>query len=286
MDDSASALRRWQVISTLGILALSVASSLLGLFQPGHYADPSLVIDRLRAQDAVVLAVAVPVLAAGLWLAARGSLRGRIVWLGALAYMTYLWASVTVQTAFNQFYLGYVVLLGLSVFTLVGGVLDTDADVLAARLTGRLSRSLFAGWLALVAVGLAALWLSSLVPATLTGTAPPVVEELGESALHTYVLDLAIVVPSLAVAAVWLQRGHAWGYVTAGVLLVMAAILAPGLTAITVVDVQSDAVTITPLLLVGTILPPMVSIAFAARYLLAVDGRPPDGSTTAANTSS
>jgi len=33
------------------------------------------------------------VLLGGLWYARAGSLRGRIVWLGALAYMAYMWAS-------------------------------------------------------------------------------------------------------------------------------------------------------------------------------------------------
>lgn len=199
--------------------------------------------------------------------------------------MAYLWASVTVQTAFNQFFLGYVALLGLSVFTLVGGVLDTDAGVIEDRLRGHLSRALYAGWLALVAFGLAALWLSDLVPATITGTPPIIVEELGQAALHTHVLDLAIVVPSLLIAAVWLWQRRPWGYVAAGVLLVMAAILAPGLTAITVVDLQSDIVTISAPLLVGTIVPPTVSIAFAAKYLLAIDDHNRERDTAATGAS-
>ena len=37
-----------------------------------------------------MLAYAIPVLLVGLWFAVNGSLRGRFVWLGALAFMTYM----------------------------------------------------------------------------------------------------------------------------------------------------------------------------------------------------
>lgn len=260
-------LRYWQSLCTLAILVLSIASSLLGLFRTGHYNDAPALLPRLIAQDVAILTVAVPVLAISLWYAAQGSLRGRIVWLGALAFMTYIWASIAGQTAFNQFFLGYVALLALSLFTLVGGLLDTNAEAVHRKLDGRLSRTLYGGWLAFVAVGLSLLWLSDAVPATLAGTTPAVVAELGPQATHTYVLDLGIVVPSLSIAAFWLWQDKKWGYVVTGVLLVMAAILAPSITALTLVDLLGGAVTVTVPLLLGSIAPPLVSAAFAIKFL-------------------
>lgn len=266
-------VRRWQVLTTASIAVLSTVSSLLALFRPGHYADPALLLPRMLAQDTVILLVAVPVLVVGLRYAVRGSLRGRIVWLGALAFTTYIWASIAGQTAFNGFYLGYVALFSLSLFTLVGGVLGTDAAAVQRRLAGRVPTRLFVGWLALVAVGLSALWLSDALPAAINGTTPAVIQELGPRATQTYLLDLGVVVPALAVAARWLHRGEAWGYVASGVLLVMASILAPSITALTIVDAGSDSVTVTLPLFLGSVVPPVVSAAFAVRYLVALDGR-------------
>ena len=114
--------------------------------------------------------------------------------------------------------------------------------------------------------------LSELIPATVTGTQPLVIEELGPQAAQTYLLDLGVVVPALAITAGLLWRERAWGYVSTGVLLVMASLLAPTLTAITVVDVLSDYVTVSVPLIVGTILPPVVASGFAVKYLLALDG--------------
>ena len=274
---------RWQTLSTFAVAALSAASSLFGLFRPGHYADAPELLPRLQAIDAAVLAVAVPSLTLGLWAARRGSLRGRVAWLGALAFATYQWSSTVGTTAFNGFFLGYVALFSLSLFTLVGGVLETDAAAVRRRLDGRLSEHVYAGFLAFVAAALALLWLSEIVPATLSGTTPAVVEQLGERSAHTYVLDLGVVVPSLAVAAAWLRRGRPWGYVAAGVLLVMAALLAPVLTALTVVDATGGAVTVTGPLLVGTVLPPAVGAAFALKYLLAMGRADPSAADAAAS---
>lgn len=260
-------LRRWHVLGTVGILVLSIISSLLGLFREGHYdVDPAL-LSRFHAQDAVILVVAVPVLAIGLWTANRGSVRGRVVWLGGLAYMTYMWASIVGTTPFGYFFLGYVVLFSLSLFTLVAGVATTDPAPYFRALDGHLSKPLYAGFLLAVALGLSLLWLSDLVPALLAGTRPVVVEELGEQAIYTYILDLGIVVPSLVITAAWIWQGRQWGYVFAGVLLVMAALLAPSLTAITVVDALGGYVTLTTPLIVGTILPPVVAVGFAIHYL-------------------
>lgn len=268
MSASQDSISRPYVLSTVAILLLSVVSSFLGLLRKGQYNDPTALLPRLYAQDAVILLVAVPTLAIGLRYAMRGSLRGRVVWLGVLAFMTYVWASIAGQIAFNQFFLGYVALFALSLFTLVGGVVHTDAEAIHRALDGGLSRPLYSGFLALVAVGLALLWLSELVPAVIAGTAPRVLEELGPQAAHTYLLDLGVVVPALAITALWLRKDRPWGYVFTGVLLVMAAILAPSLAAITVVDATGDYVTVSIPLIIGTILPPVVAAGFAIRYLL------------------
>jgi hypothetical protein len=257
-------------------------SSLLGLFVSGHYTGSSDLLARNRTQDATILAVGVPALAAGLWLARRGSVRGQFLWLGSLAYMVYMWASYALTLSFNTYFLGYLALFVLSTFTLAGGVLALDADAVKRTLAGRISRPLFVGFLVFTTVGLSALWLSELIPATIEGTEPAVVEEF-DGGLATYVLDLGLVVPALVVAAGWLWRDRAWGYATTGVLLVFAAVLAPTLTATLAVDATTG-VSMTVPMMVLTAVPPLIGAAFAIRYLLAIDGHdvepvPEDGPT-------
>lgn len=269
MQQPSVHLQRWHVLSTLAIIGLAIVSSLLGLFVSGHYTGSSDLLARNRAQDATILAIGVPALAAGLWLARRGSLRGQFLWLGSLAYMVYMWASYALTLSFNAYFLGYLALFVLSTFTLAGGILALDAEAVKRTLSGRISRRLFFGFLAFTAIGLSFLWLSELIPATIEGTEPAAVKEF-DNGLGTYVLDLGLVVPALAVAAGWLWRGRAWGYATTGVLLVFAAVLAPTLTATLVVDATTG-VSVTVPMMVLTAVPPAIGAAFAVRYLLAID---------------
>jgi hypothetical protein len=255
------------VLLTIGIVLLSVASSLLGLFAPGHYTGSADLLARNQAQDATILAIGVPALAAGLWLARRGSLRGQFLWLGSLAYQVNMWASAALTLSFNAYFLGYLTLFVLSTFTLATGLLVVDAAAVKRTLSGRVSRPLFVGFLAFTAIGLAALWLSEIVPTTIKGTEPAVVQEF-DSGLGTYVLDLGLVVPALSVAAAWLWRDRAWGYTTTDVLLVFAAVLAPTLTATLAVNATTG-VSMTVPMMVLTAVPPAIGAAFAVRYLLA-----------------
>ncbi|WP_411964272.1 hypothetical protein [Haloferax sp. YSMS24] len=265
-------IRRWQVVTTSGIVALSVVAALLGLFRPGHYLDAPAFLPQTFAQDLTMLVVGAPVLAIGLWFTVHGSLRGRFIWLGALAYMTYMWASIGLQVAFNQFFLGYVALFSLSLFTFVGGVVTTDADEVAETLVGRLAERVYAGFLLLVAVGLASLWLSELVPATLTGTTPLLVAEVGPQAMVSHFIDLSVVVPALGLASLWLWQRRPWGYVLAGVGVVFGAVLAPALTLGTFLLATGGAVTVPLVAVVFTIIPALVAAALAVNFVRVLDG--------------
>jgi len=272
--------RRWQVRSTVAVLALSVVSTLLGLLRPGHYGVDPVQVRYYQVQDATVLLVGVPVLAAGLWYATRGSLRGRVVWLGGLAYATYTWASVGLQAPYNEFFLGYVALFSLSLFAFVGGVVTTDPEPVRRALEGRVSTALYGGALLVIAVGLAVLWLADVVPALLAGTTPLIVEEAGRVALASHLLDLGIVVPSLLVAGVWLRRGRTWGYLLAGVALVLGATLAASISATTVVLLTGETITVSPVAAVFTFLPVLVSAVLAVRYVASMGGDEREGPAT------
>ena len=266
-------LSRAQTGATVSLLFLSVVASGSGLFRDGHYVESGFELLRLQAQDAVLLVLGVPVLAVGLWLTSRSSLRGRLIWLGSLAFMAYMWTHYAFVVAYNDFFLGYVALFALSVFTLVSGVVTTDASRISDAFDDEISTRLYVGFLGLAAVGLAFMWLFDIVPALLAGELPSGIAQFGPEAAHTYVIDLGVLVPSLAIAALWLHRERPWGYVCTGVLLVLAALVAPTLTAITVLDLQ-EGVEISAPILIGTIIPPLLGLIFAGTYLRRLSSEP------------
>ena len=264
----------WQTGATIAIVLLSTASSVLGIVRPGHYRDPDEFLAALYAQDWTILLIGVPVLALGCWFATRGSLRGSLVWLGGLAYMTYMWATFVFSVAWNVFFLGYVALFGLSLFTLVGGLAAIDEAEVYEAARGRISPVVYSGFLWVIALGLAVLWLGDLVPPMLEGTPPTIVEELGDRATVSHAIDLAVVVPALAISGYLLWQERPWGYVFGGVVLVLGALLAPTITAMTVVLVLEGEITVPLWAIAFTMLPIVLAAGLAVGYLLALgDGR-------------
>ncbi|MFC6951803.1 hypothetical protein [Halorubellus litoreus] len=280
----ARPIPRWQLVASLAIVGLSVLATALGLLRPEHYRDADALVTNYRVQDATILLVGVPALAAGLYATVRGSLRGRIVWLGALAFMAYIWFSVVVQVSFNDAFFAYLVLFALSLWTFVAALLDTDHEPVHDAVTGRIDARRYGLGLVLVGLALAALWLSELVPAALAGTVPVLVQETGPQALFSHVLDLAVVVPALVVVGVWLRRERPMAALLAGVLFVMGTLLAAPISAMTLAIAAGDGITLTPLAAALSFAPVVVVAGLAVAYLRAMrpgdarparEGRPP-----------
>ena len=115
----------------IAILAALAAAG--GLFFSHLYRDNAFVITTWLGNDAVTLFLAVPILVIALIFSARGSLRARLVWLGALDYMLYNYAFYLFGAAFNAFFLVYAALLALSIFALIFGLASLDVEKLCRQ---------------------------------------------------------------------------------------------------------------------------------------------------------
>lgn len=187
--------------------------------------------------------------------------------------MTYMWASIAIQIPFNELFLVYIALFGLSLFTLVGGVVSTDAERIRQTLEGHVNLSLYSGALTVIGLGLGALWLSDVVPPLLSGTTPSLIEESGQQAMASHVIDLGVVVPSILLSATWLYQGRSWGYVFAGIELVLGGTLAAPIGLMTLVFMTGDTVTVSPIAAVFTFLPILVSALLAVTYLRSMESQ-------------
>jgi hypothetical protein len=161
--------------ASLVVLALTTLASAVGLFAP-TYRDAAPLLLQLYGQDLVTLVVAAPALTVTTYLAARGSLRGYVGWLGVVGYLLYTYASYAVMTAFNELYLVYVALFGLTLYAFVGGLLRLDAPALRRAVDDRSTRP-YLGFLLGTTALVALAWLSDVVPAVLTGTVPAAIRE-------------------------------------------------------------------------------------------------------------
>ena len=111
-------------------------------------------------------------------LALRGSLRAYLVWLGVVAFTVYSYVIYAFSVPFGPLFPLWAAVLGISLFSLIGGLHDVDADAAARRFTS--SRTVrVSAWFLLVVAGLfALLWLSEDVPALLAGSSPPSVVDM------------------------------------------------------------------------------------------------------------
>lgn len=169
---------------------------------------------QMRANDIVTLVLGLPLLAIALWLALRGSLRGRLLLTGTLGYFLYTYMSMSVGTAYNPLFLAYVALWSLSLFAFILCMLGFDLRTLPQRFAPSLPRRSIAGVLFAAGAFLLLAWLARIAPTLLSGQVPPLENT---TTLFIQALDLALIVPLAILAAILLLWRSAWGYLLASV---------------------------------------------------------------------
>lgn len=246
------------------IAVLVTAASLLGLLDPGVYEEETRNwATQARGQDiGNLLAVATLVLSG--YGCSRGSHRAGLVWLGTLLYLVYAYVIYSMAVHFNELFLVYVSILGLSSYAFMFSVNALRADhgtyaqPPARRLAGYTS----------IAIGVlfGLLWLSELVPATMSGTVPRSVTEAGLWVNPIHVIDLAVLLPGFVLAGYLTVEGRAAGQFFVGPLLTFSVLMGSSIVAAMIlmtVDGFED--TLPPLVMVSVIV--LASLVADWRYL-------------------
>ena len=152
-----------------------------------------------RGTALTMLVVALPALLGGLVASTRGSVPGRAVLMGALAYVTYNAMLFVYATPFNELFLAYVTLLGLALWSLVSSLLEPLPLVeWGVRVPARgIAVFIF------TVVGLNALGWLTFIMSELGEETPAFLVGTGLTTNPIYVQDLAVWLPSLGIVA-WL----------------------------------------------------------------------------------
>jgi hypothetical protein len=145
------------------------------------------------AQDVVTLLIGIPLLAVSIILFKKGSLRGKLLLSGTLAYFLYTYTSFAFGAAYNILFLAYVSLFALSLFAFILTLMEIDIPMLPEHFSSGLPRRTIAVFLFLVGGFLLLAWLGRIVPALLANRPP-----LGLESYTTVIiqaLDLGVVMP-------------------------------------------------------------------------------------------
>lgn len=169
------------------------------------------------AQDIVTLLVGVPLLIVSLLMAKNGSMRGRVLLTGTLAYFLYTYASYSFLSAFNEAYLFYVAVFSLSLFAVILSFMSLPAGELVSHIKDGYPRKGLGIFCLSVGGVIALMWLARILPAIFQGIAPVGIETASTLVIQS--LDLGLIVPLGILSGVLLLRNKNWGYLLGTVFL-------------------------------------------------------------------
>ena len=256
----------WSVIISVPVTLASV----LGLSDPSVYDEETKNwATQARGQDlGNLLAVATLLLSGSGY--SRGSHRAGLVWLGTLLYLVYAYIVYSMAVHFNELFLVYVAALGLSSYALMWWVdrLRADNQLVAPPSTRRV-----AGYTSItIGVLFGLLWLSELIPATLTGEVPQSVIDAGLWVNPIHVIDLAVLLPAFIIAGCLTLKGRASGQFFVGPLLVFSVLMGASIVAAMILmTMEGFENTLPPLMMVSLIV--LASLFAASRYLMPLSER-------------
>jgi hypothetical protein len=253
------------LVWSLAISALVTATSVLGLMDQSIYGEETKNwATQARGQDIGNLLAVVVLLPSGYGYY-RGSHRAALVWLGTLLYLVYAFIVYSMAVHFNALFLVYVATLGLSSYAVMFNVNALRAE--NERFPRPAARKV-AG-LTSIAIGVlfALLWLSELIPATLSGDLPQSVVDAGLWVNPIHVIDLAVLLPAFTIAGYLTLSGKAAGQFFVGPLLVFSVLMGASIVAaMTMMTVEGFGNALPPLVVVSVVV--LASLSAAWRYLV------------------
>jgi len=216
----------WAIVAGMALQAVT------GIAAPSVYRDAAWIKAAWFGNDIVTLLVGMPMLAGGLLLARRGSVRGELLWFAGLGYGTYNYAYYMYGAHIGLLFPAFVALFVACVWALALSVSAADVPALAARFGPKTPVRLVAGYAALTGVGLMVAWLAQWGAYVFAGTVP----SIGEAPFRLVAaMDLSYMVPPMLVGAVLLWRRRAWGYLISTIAITQGSAYTAVLTVASVV---------------------------------------------------
>ena len=257
---------RWPDRMAWAATALAALASTAGLFVTDLYRDNEAMIAQARGTDLATLFGAVPALVVGLSFAHRGSLRGRMVAIGAVGYLVYSYAIYSFQVVIGPATPLHIAILGLASWSLILGGMSI-AEVELGTVGQRLPRRISAGFLVVIAVMFGGLWLGQIAGAITSGVLPAAVSGLGLPTSAVYTLDLAFALPILIASAVLLVRRQPHGRGVAVASLVFIVLMSLSILGLFAVQ-ASEGITVDASMTVAFALLAAIAAALGAIGLL------------------
>jgi hypothetical protein len=137
-----------------------------------YYWDTVSSAAQTQANDLVTLLLGLPLLAISFWLTLRGSLRGRLILTGTLAFILYTYITMCFGAAYNKLFLVYVALFSMGLFAFILSMMSFDLQTLPTHFSEKLPRRGIAALLFFAAAFLSLAWLGRIAATFAPGAIP------------------------------------------------------------------------------------------------------------------
>jgi hypothetical protein len=213
------------LIASALIAVLAVIAAGSGLLTDVYKNDTTSGAAQQRGNDLVTLVLCVPLLLVSAYFAAKGSLRGQLVWTGTVFFFLYTYASQSFLTVYNYMFLVYVAAFSLSLYTFAASLLTLDVRRVKESLTGAPVKAT-ACFMFFIGIVVMLMWLALIVPPLMRGERPVELETY--TTLVIQAMDLGIIAPMAFITGTLLLKKDAWGYALASLILIKGITLGTG----------------------------------------------------------
>ncbi|MBI5950107.1 MAG: hypothetical protein HY865_00490 [Chloroflexi bacterium] len=175
---------------------------------------------ELMGQDVVTAAISAVFLCVILFKDYQ-RIKTKIIWLGCLLYLFYIYAYFSFGGVSSVFYLLYVAITGLTLFLFLFILVDIIKNDQLPNVAENYPRKAISVFFFISILLITVIEIQELVLKTI------ILNEQLNPFLVFYVLDLAIIFPSIMITSVLNLRRTGWGYLFSGVALIKIATILP-----------------------------------------------------------
>ena len=255
-------------ILTFILCAITAFTSVCGIvFEKELYSanTPAYIVSSVGT-DWGNLLVIIPILLICSTLMLRGSSRAFLIWSGAMMYALYLFLYNNFTLHFNHLFLAYCAEFGIVFYSLFIAVSSIRPEKIKSSFSEVTRTKGTIIYLTVMGAAFIALWLSDILPASISGVVPKSEAILGFQNAPFHVLDLAIFFPGFLIAAYLLLKKNPYGYWMAASLMVYAVIMTLCLVFLTVITaVKGIGFSLSDILLFGSAT--LLSAIFLVRFM-------------------
>jgi len=221
---------------SLPLAILTAIVSYAGVFIESTYArENALYAAQGIGQDIINLFIVVPILLITAFFAWRKSKLGLLIWSGTIFYLAYSYTIYSFGLHFNNLFLAYCTILGLSFYSLIYFVIISLKEDVSEWFETKVSTKSTGIFLIVIAVLFYFIWLSEIIPAILINATPKSIIESGLQINPVHVLDIAICLPALIITGIALIKKKDIGLLLAPTMMIFCIFMAIAIAAMVLV---------------------------------------------------